>query len=337
MTISNPTREANPWKTPLRDLGLRIDGTPLAPIVLAFQDELAQRGITGVAPHFYLSTEWGVPFGSVSIAIPFYLARPDLTELHASRGGLVEGTDADDVRRYLRHEMGHVFNYAYRLHAEPEWTRLFGDIDQPYEEEYRPRPFSRDYVWHLPGWYAQKHPDEDWAETFAVWLTPGLDWRHEYSGAPVALAKLEYCDRTVERLKAVRAPLVIHDSDEDVNALSTSLEQLYRELAPGDPELSEPLRQALRDMVVPLGRGRARPVPLGELLRALDRTLPPEVYRWTGEFPERTRLLMGRLAAQADRDQLTYPAEREREAAVAISVLLTALAMNHVVRGAYLP
>ena len=25
---------------------------------------------------------------------------------------------------------------------------------------------------HLDPWYAQSHPDEDFAETFAVWLTP---------------------------------------------------------------------------------------------------------------------------------------------------------------------
>ena len=121
-----------------------------------------------------------------------YLARPDLTALHVERTGLVEGFDRADILRYLRHEMGHVVNYAYRLYDQEEWVKQFGSITQPYSEEYRPEPFSRRYVRHLPGWYAQKHPDEDWSETFAVWMTPGRDWRREYSGWPVAAAKLAY-------------------------------------------------------------------------------------------------------------------------------------------------
>ena len=92
-----------------------------------------------------------------------------------------EGAGRAEFLRYMRHEMGHVVNYAYRLYELPEWVAHFGAMTQPYLEEYHPEPFSRRFVRHLPGWYAQKHPDEDWAETFAVWLTPGLDWRAEYT------------------------------------------------------------------------------------------------------------------------------------------------------------
>ena len=136
----------------LRDLGLTITGTPLESVIVDFQQEVAACGVVNVHPRFYLSTEWGVPFDTISIAIPFYLARMDLADFHADRGGLVEGASRGDVLRYLRHEMGHVVNYAYRLYERPEWTRLFGDINQPYEEEYRPRPFSPEHVDHLPGW-----------------------------------------------------------------------------------------------------------------------------------------------------------------------------------------
>src|SRR5258706_7997561 len=96
--------------------------------------------------------------------------------------------------------MGHVLNSAYRLYDDEAWVRQFGAITQPYVEAYRPEPFSRRHVRHLPGWYAQKHPDEDWAETFAVWMTPGLDWRAEYGHWPLDPGQLEYCERT-------RAPL----------------------------------------------------------------------------------------------------------------------------------
>src|SRR5436190_23256411 len=140
------------WSTPLCDLGLTITGSPLEETLRVFEAELAACGITRVRPRFYLSTEWGVPFGTVSVAIPFYLARADLTALHAEWAGLVEGVSPDDVLRYLRHEVGHVINYAYLLYERADWQRVFGDINHAYEEEYRPRHFSRDYVRHLPGW-----------------------------------------------------------------------------------------------------------------------------------------------------------------------------------------
>src|SRR5690349_20075281 len=102
--------EAGLASTALRDLKLTIAGTPLEPLLTAFCGELRQRGISHVQPHFYLSTEWGVPFGTISIAIPFYLARVDLTKLHREQSGFVEGANAADILRYLRHEMGHVIN-----------------------------------------------------------------------------------------------------------------------------------------------------------------------------------------------------------------------------------
>src|SRR3712207_7866144 len=108
----------------------------------------------------------------------------------------VEVESESDVMRYLRHEAGHAFNYAYRLYDRADWRTTFGPYSRPYRERFRANPFSRDFVRHILGWYAQKHPDEDFAETFAVWLTPGLDWRTEYAGWP-ALRKLEYVDRVL--------------------------------------------------------------------------------------------------------------------------------------------
>src|SRR3954449_2934565 len=189
--VSGPSvfREANLGSTPIRDLKLTIEGTRLEPVVAEFMRELDAVGIQKLRPRFYLSTEWGVAFNTVAIGIPFYLARPDLTAIHVERHGHIEGFGPVDILRYLRHEMGHVMNYGYKLYDEAEWVNLFGSITQPYVEEYRPAPFSRRYVRHLPGWYAQKHPDEDWAETFAVWLTADRDWRKEYADWPSALAK----------------------------------------------------------------------------------------------------------------------------------------------------
>jgi hypothetical protein len=329
-------QEANPCKTPLRDLGLTIRGTALEKVLQDFLHELKQRNLTRVEPKFYLSTEWGVPFGTISIAIPFYLARADLTKLHAQRGGLVEGSGAADILRYLRHEMGHVYNYAYKLYEEAEWVRHFGDINQEYVEEYRPRPFHPDFVRHLPGWYAQKHPDEDWAETFAVWLTPGLDWRRRYAAAAAALAKLDYCDRTMNLLRE-REPLVQEEElDEDVSAIGSSLDDFYQEHAPSGgsvpPEVDDALQAIFGDLPAAVDPSAQEQHAAGVLIRRLEHTLSAETFRWTACFPEHTRLLLRRLAERAESLHLVYPAEREADAIVGLTSFVTSLMLSSVDR-----
>jgi hypothetical protein len=334
--------ESNLWSTPIRDLGLTIEGTRLEPIIRQFEEELRQAGLTRVRPRYYLSTEWGVPFETVAIAIPFYLARPDLTALHAERVGHVEGFDRADILRYLRHEMGHVVNYAYCLYEEEEWVKQFGSITQPYNEDYRPEPFSRRYVRHLPGWYAQKHPDEDWSETFAVWMTPGFDWRAEYGGWPVAAAKLAYCERTTAALRDRDPRNTSAELDEDVADIEYSLDQYYGtvgdQLGDTPPGLDGALRAIFDDLGGAEGMSLEEPlVPADTLIRRLEPELLANVFRWTGHFPERTRVLVRFLAERAAQLKQGYAANREPAAIVAFTTLVTGLAMNYVQRGSYLP
>src|SRR3954454_7133848 len=334
--------ESNLWSTPISDLGLTIEGTRLEPILAEFEAELEHAGIRRLRPHFYLSTEWGVPFDTVSIAIPFYLARPDLTALHAEHHGHVEGFNRADILRYLRHEMGHVVNYGYRLYETPEWVKHFGAIPQPYVEEYRPEPFSRRFVRHLPGWYAQKHPDEDWSETFAVWMTPGLDWRVEYGGWPIASAKLSYCSRTMAALRDRDPDVTNSELDEDVGEIEYSLDQYYGRASDSSGELPPGLDGALRAIFEDLGgaEGGTRNEPLRPadvLIRRLEPELMANIFRWTGHFPERTRVLLRYLADRARQLDQGYPPNREDSAIMALTTLVTGLAMNHVQRGSYLP
>jgi hypothetical protein len=330
--------EASPGSRAIRDLGLAIAGSTLEPILEEFEAERLKAGLRRVRPRYYLSTEWGVPEGTVAIAIPFYLATPELTAFHEERVGHVEGTSRADILRYLRHELGHVVNYAYRLFDDPGWRDAFGPMSAPYREEFPVEPFSRRYVRHLPGWYAQKHPDEDWAETFAVWLTPGLDWRAEYAEWPVALAKLQYCDRTLAALSDRDPPVTADDLDEDVADLTDSLDQFYGAGPPSREEFPPGLGGALRAALDDLGPPDAGACgPASRLIRRWERALTADVYRWTGHFPERTRALLDHLAGHADRAGLTYPEDRDREATLALACLVTALAMNHTQKGVYLP
>lgn len=342
MTAPSPFHENRFLATPIRELGLTIADTPLNDVVVEFRRELERAGIRRLKPDFYLSTEWGVPFETISIGIPFYLARPELVDVHARHIGHLEGVGRPELLRYLRHEMGHVVNYAYRLYDQEDWIKLFGPMTQPYVEEYRPEAFSQRFVCHLPGWYAQKHPDEDWSETFAVWMTPGQDWRAAYVHWPEALAKLEYCERTMAILND-RDPLVTAtEHDEDVSSLSASVEDYYRvqpaeEDDPLPPGLDGALRVIFEDFGLPEDLSTVAPRrPAAELISNLERDLVANVYRWTGHFPETTRRLVQHLAARAGALQQVYPADREASVVVALTTLVTSLAMNHVVRGRYL-
>jgi hypothetical protein len=177
----------------ISELGLRIQGSPIERLVHQLNDELASHGLV-FRPPVYLSDQWGCPDGTPLIGVPFYLADERLARLEEEMSVEVEGEQ--DSMKFLRHEAGHALNYAYRLYDRPDWRQIFGPYSRPYRERFRADPFSRDYVRHILGWYAQKHPDEDFAETFAVWLTPELDWRSEYAGWG-ALQKLEYVDRVM--------------------------------------------------------------------------------------------------------------------------------------------
>jgi hypothetical protein len=340
-SVSSP--EHPQWSVPIRDLGLKIAGTSLEPTLEEFQRELETAGIIKLRPDFYLCSEWGVPFPSISIGIPFYLARPDLLDVHAEHMGYLEGVGPTDLLRFLRHEMGHVVNYAYKLHEQQDWTDHFGQMTQPYVEEYRPEPFSRRHVRHLAGWYAQKHPDEDWAETFAVWMTPGFDWRSVYAKAPDALAKLEYCERTMAVINQREPPITTIDHDDDVSQLTISLEEFYREAAEfGESPLPLGFDAALKTIFEDFGspEDRSSPAPrrpAEALILRMERDLVADVYRWTGHFPETTRRLVRHLALRARELHQVYPADRETAVVIAFTTLATSLAMNHVLKGHYIP
>jgi hypothetical protein len=337
--VEAPFHENKLWSTPIRDLGLTIAGTPLEAVIGEFLGEVKAAGFHKLEPHFYLTTDWVVHNDTIAIGIPFYLARSDLTALHAEADGHIEGLGRAELLRYLRHEMGHVVNYAYQLYNREDWVKLFGAMTQPYLDEYRPEPFSRRFVTHLPGWYAQKHPDEDWAETFAVWMTPRFDWRTAYAGWPVALKKLEYCDRVVREVRDKEPLVTALDLDWDVSNLTDSLAEHYRSMAFTDTDPLPPgLDGALQTVFEgSTGEPEAQRLPADGLIRKHERDLMADVFRWTGHFPERTRVLLRHLTGRARELKLTYPADGEQRVLIALATLVTALAMNHVVHGSYLP
>lgn len=208
------------------ELGLTLDTSPLKTSVQELNDELARRGLRHFRPHAWLSSEWFSPDGVPGIALPFYLAHPRLRRLERSMMGTVEGGSADSLRKLLRHEAGHAVDNAYRFHAKARWREVFGPISTPYDPHYRPAPYSRAFVHHLPHWYAQSHPAEDFAETFAVWLGPPAEWRRRYRAWP-ALQKLEFVDALMQRAASVRPPVTLRERTESIEHLTTTLREHY--------------------------------------------------------------------------------------------------------------
>jgi hypothetical protein len=187
------------------DLKLKIDRTPLARRVRRLYRELGKRHIA-FRPHVWLSEEWFSPDGVPGIAVPFYLAHPRLERLERRMMRHVEGGSAESAMSILRHEAGHAIDTAYRLRRRSRWRQIFGAASQPYPDSYTARPGSRRYVQHLGDWYAQAHPCEDFAETFAVWLKPNSSWRREYAQWP-AFNKLALVDELLAEVRQQRAPV----------------------------------------------------------------------------------------------------------------------------------
>jgi hypothetical protein len=264
----------------ISDIGLEIRGTLLEKLVNQLYQELAAKGLD-FRPPVYLSDQWGCPDGTPLIGVPFYLADARLSKIEEDYSTTVEGEE--ESMRYLRHEAGHAFNYAYRLYDRPDWRKMFGPYSRPYRERYRADPFSHDFVRHILGWYAQKHPDEDFAETFAVWLTPTIDWRAEYNGWG-ALKKLHYVDGVMKEV-AHQLPEVPEPSADDlpVAAMQYTLEEHYR----GNEE-----RIPIRDQRVFDGDLRTifaaseiapGAVTAAEFIERHKREIVTRISYWTGE------------------------------------------------------
>src|SRR5512132_864236 len=207
------------------DLALKIKGSFLEPHIKRLYRELNERGIR-FKPHVWLSEEWFSPDGVPGIAIPFYLAHPRLMKLERKQMLEIEGGTDTECMRILRHEAGHALDTAFRLHFKRRHRELFGSFAQPYPDFYTPKPKSRKYVLNLDAWYAQAHPAEDFAETFAVWLQPRSNWRRRYRGWP-ALRKLEYVDNLLTEVAGTRPRNRVRRKIETLPEIRITLREHY--------------------------------------------------------------------------------------------------------------
>lgn len=208
------------------DLKLTIRRSGVATKIRRLYAELDARGLS-FHPHCWLAEEWFSPDGTPGIAIPFYLAHPRLERLERRLMREVEGGNRNWLMRILRHEAGHALDTAFRLRRRRGWREVFGPASLPYPDSYKPRPGSRRFVQHLGAWYAQSHPTEDFAETFAVWLQPRSRWRAHYADWP-AIEKLEFVENTMRELRGQRPRISNRDEIEPLASVTRTLEQHYQ-------------------------------------------------------------------------------------------------------------
>jgi len=320
---------------PIKELGLKLEGSPIEKYVVRLYREIERKGLRHFRPACYLTDEWGCPSGEPVVGIPFYLADPKLAALER---GMNDLEDEREIMMYLRHEAGHAFNYAYELYKGDEWRTLFGPFRRAYKEHYRPVPFSRRYVRHIAGWYAQKHPDEDFAETFAVWLTPRSAWRARYRGWP-ALQKLRYVDRQARRL-ADQPPLrPMGATDVTVEEMDVTVEQFYQEHTPDEAHAIADLAldADLADILVkPAPRRRRGIRPAAPWLAEHRKPIVDKVTYWTGVRRPLVKALVESLEARVQALGLAVETDRESTQLVEMTAYATTLAMNYLTRGRFI-
>jgi hypothetical protein len=319
--------------TRICDLALQVAGSPIEPFIQRLYRELGAKGLV-FQPEMYATDGWGCPDEVPVIGIPFYLMDKRLARIEEEQTGEIETSPI--IMMLLRHEAGHAINYAYRLYKRDDWVAMFGKFSQPYRDVFRPNPFSRQFVRHIVHHqygrtYAQKHPDEDFAETFAVWLTPRSGWRRRYRNWP-ALRKLRYVNSLMNAIRAeppkcLRGPLCTPVAEMDMLLAEHYGQRAERYRAAAQGYVDDKLRE-----IFPPVRGRSL-VRASDLFRKHQDELLARVTRWSGLEPEEVRTFLAKLEDRAEALELFFRQRQLAAKLMDVTALATSLAMNFAYTG----
>lgn len=314
------------------DLDLQLERSAVMPRIHQLYTELERKQLR-FRPHFWFSDEWYCPDGIPGVAIPFFLAHPRLKQLEKEFMLEIEGGDPSWCMKLLRHETGHAILNAYKLTRDKSWRTHFGNPNAAYRDTYLPKPYSKRFVINLPGWYAQSHPHEDWAETFAVWLDPRSDWKHRYQHWH-ALKKLQYLDSVMQSI-APKTPLLRNRQTEyPAEKIRQNLRQFYEDkrqrYGMDSPEFFDvDLRRLFGD---------AHSLPQGEkasrYLRSIAKPTLHIVERWTGEYKYRINEVLKDMIKRCDELQLRADPDQPDLLANA-TACLTMMVMNKLHSGGF--
>ncbi|MBN2315676.1 MAG: putative zinc-binding metallopeptidase [Sedimentisphaerales bacterium] len=313
----------------VRDLKLQIPDSLVEPFIHRLYEELNARGIQ-FHPPCYFADEWLCPDKTPIIGIPFYLAHPRLKQLEKKMMFEVEGGTEKTCMKLLRHECGHALNYAYDLYKKTRWRELFGNFSEKYSTSYYAQPYSRRFVIHLEDNYAQAHPDEDFAETFAVWLTPNspkADWEEKYRDWPV-ITKLRYIDGIMKRI-GDHPPVNTAQGTPPWSAArmtSTLAAHYERKRRVLGSEFKGFYDDSLKELFME-NHSDPPAIKASRLLRQNRRQIIDDVTRWTGHRKYDIHQLVNRLILRCESLKL-FSNSNQTDDLIAATALITSIASN---------
>jgi len=318
-------------KLRIRDLPVAIEGTWIEECIGKLYSELEGKGIK-FKPVCYLADEWLAPDKEPVVGIPFFLAHPVLMKLEKQMMLDVEGGTKLWCMKLLRHETGHALNYAYGFYRRKKWKQLFGSFEQEYKDTYKFRAYSRGFVRHLEDYYAQYHPDEDFAETFAVWLNPDEDWQNRYKGWK-ALQKLKFVDELMQEIKD-KEPLVKSGRKYwQASRLTSTLANYYKKKRHAYAEDFHDFHDANLKRIFSEKTEENSKLPLAyKIIRKNRKNIIDSVSRWTGEKKYIIDGLL-KILVQRCKNLHLVVSEEEIPTMIKISVYITSLMMNYMHTG----
>jgi len=316
------------------DLDLAIESSPMEPFIHRLYKELTFKGLGKFQPNFYLTDGWGCPDEVPIIGIPFYLTNRYLARIEEEQTGELE--DEQMTMMLLRHEAGHAINYAYRLYENEEWADTFGPFFKPYRDSFRVKPFSKQFVRHISHHqhgrtYAQKHPDEDFAETFAVWLTPRSAWRRKYRYWP-AIRKLKYVDRLMQSVRDTPPRITGGKPFEPIEDKTVLLAEHYGQRAERFRAAAQGYVDDKLQEVFPSVRTRT-PMLARDLLRKHHDDLLARVTQWSGLDQEEAQTILDKLQDRAEALFLQFPKNQFAKKLLDVTALATSLALDFAYTG----
>lgn len=328
MKILSKISEDDLLQLRIRELELEIESSDLLPWISEVLDELKDRKI-GIRPLIYFGDEWFSPEGTNAVAIPFFLGDSRLRELEKKFMLDCEGSEKQQFKRLLRHEIGHTFDHAFKVSRRRKWSKLFGSPAQEYlPEAYRPKPYSKNFVQNIGGFYAQAHPDEDFAETFAVWLDPHSNWKSRYRNWG-ALKKLSYVDSLVTEFVDREVPPARGRMMSDARRLNSTLNHYYKKkrkfLAEDLPDYFD------RDLLKIFSRVSVG-ISATQFLKKNRKTIIQTMSQWTGERKTIVSDILQRIIKRTEELRLHLP-ENQAKALMDIAAFLASIVSHYLFTG----
>ncbi len=286
------------YQRPLKDWPLYNVEERLQKYKAQLKSELRDHGLS-VDFHLWVSDEWFCPDGVPGFALPFYLFNPDLMKIHRMETGRVEGRTDREILKLMRHELGHAIDNAYGLRKDKERQDVFGPSSRDYPEHYAPRAYSKSFIRYLGDHYAQSHPDEDFAETFAYWLDPEKMW-HLKSFSKNLQKKLHCMNRMMRKIRNQQPKLTNQFVVEPIAKNSETLGEYYARFKRERALICYKRIDRNLTRAFSFSSGQASTVTLAQFLKSRKKQMARDVAKTEGVYKYEAELALKKIIERAE-------------------------------------